>query len=335
MARSDLLRRLFAAYARADDVAFRRTAGELIDDERRKNHRLLATELERELSAHRQPGGDEPLTLRPIPTSRDERPLLRLTKPKRELAELILPSELRRAIEEIVTENRSRAALTSHALHPRQRLLFLGPPGTGKSATAHAIAAELSMPVATASLSALTSSFLGDTARNIESVVRFAEQTPCVLLLDEFDVLGQERDQGGDHGEMRRVAATVLQLLEDTYGESLIVATSNHPQLVDAAVWRRFDEIVAFDGLDQTQIAELIVVKLRGTRHEISPQAWAKRMMSFSPAEVELVCIDSMRRAVLAGRHVVIDGDMHVAAERMRQRRRLIARSAASDGNER
>lgn len=335
MARSDLLRRLFAAYARADDVAFRRVAGELIDDERRKNHRLLASELERELNAQRRPGGGEQLTLRPIPKSRDERPLIRLTKPRRELIELVLPPTVQAVIEEIVTENRGRSLLTSHALHPRQRLLFLGSPGTGKSATAHAIAAELSLPVATASLAALTSSYLGDTARNIEAVVRFAEQTPCVLLLDEFDVLGQERDQAGDHGEMRRVAATVLQLMEDVRGESLIVATSNHPQLLDAAVWRRFDELVGFDNLNQTQTAQLITVKLRGAHHEISPRSWAKRTAGLSPAEVELVCLDAMRRALLAGRDGVIDDDMHAALGRMRGRRDLIGHAAHEEGRKR
>jgi len=118
----------------------------------------------------------------------------------------------------VIEESLRRGVLLDHGLRPRQRLLLLGPPGTGKSVSAHAIAAELSLPIAVASLAALTSSFLGETARNIEAVIRFAEQVPCVLLFDEFDVLGQERSQTGDHGELRRVAATVLQLLEDVRG---------------------------------------------------------------------------------------------------------------------
>lgn len=328
MARSDLLRRLFESYARADDVAFRRVASEVIADERHKNHRLLANELEHALSARRPPGGGDPLTLRPIPKSRDERPLLRLDKPRRELTELVLGSGLRSVIDEIVVENQARSLLTSHALHPRQRLLFLGPPGTGKSATAHAMAAELSLPVATASLASMTSSFLGDTARNIESVIRFAEQTPCVLLLDEFDVLGQDRGQAGDHGEMRRVSATVLQLLEDVHGESLIVATSNHPHTVDTAVWRRFDEVIGFEPLSQGQIADLIELKLRSMHHDLSARLWAKRMAGFSPAEVEIVCVGAMRRTLIAKRTTVDDGDMDDAASAMRRRRSLVDHSS-------
>jgi len=325
MARSDLLRRLFESYAGADDVAFRRAAKEIIADERHKNHRLLANDLEHALGTQRRPGGGGPLTLRPIPKNRDDRHLLRIDKPRHELAELVLGRESRAVVEEIVVENQARSLLTGHALRPRQRLLFVGSPGTGKSATAHAIAAELSLPVATASLASLTSSFLGDTARNIESVIRFAEQTPCVLLFDEFDVLGQERDQAGDHGEMRRVAATVLQLLEDLNGESLVVATSNHPKMMDTAVWRRFDEVIGFDPLNDAQMTDLVELKLRAIHHDIAVQFWVTQMAGFSPAEVEIVCVAAMRQALLAERTMVNDDDIRQAVDAMRRRRNLIA----------
>lgn len=330
MARGDLLRRLFASYASSDDAGFRKAASLLVADERRKNHRLLAAELERELNSTRQPGVTQPLTLRPLPRSRDDRPLIRLSKPQRELAELVLAPSARTVIDEVVAENSSRAALTSHGLRPRQRLLMMGPPGTGKSASAHAIGAELSLPVATASLAAMTSSFLGDTAKNIEAVVRFAEQTPCVVLFDEFDVLGQERGQAGDHGEMRRVAATVLQLLEEMQGESLLVATTNRPQHLDVAVWRRFDELIGFGQLNQTQLAELISLKLRAVRTNLSARQWARTLSSLAPAEVELVCVDAMRRMVLAGQDAVDDSMMKAAFYQMRRRRVLLGEVAPS-----
>lgn len=330
MARGDQLRRLFASYASSDDAGFRTAANELVADERRKNHRLLAAELERELNVARPPGVNQPLTLRPLPRSRDDRPLIRLSKPQHELTELVLPPSARTVIDEVVTENSSRAALTSHGLRPRQRLLMTGPPGTGKSASAHAIAAELSLPVATASLAAMTSSFLGDTAKNIEAVVRFAEQTPCVVLFDEFDVLGQERGQTGDHGEMRRVAATVLQLLEEMQGESLLIATTNHPQHLDVAVWRRFDELIGFGPLNQTQTAELISLKLRAVRTELSARQWARTLRTLLPAEVELVCVDAMRRMVLAELDAVNDSMMKAAFHQMRRRRALLGDAAPS-----
>jgi SpoVK/Ycf46/Vps4 family AAA+-type ATPase len=330
VAHSDLIRRLFAAHSRGDDASFQTAARELIAEERRRDHRRLAADLEQALFADRKPGADIPLTLRPIPKSRDDRPLVRLTKPERELDELVLHPGTRDAIEGIVRENVSRSTLTSHGLRPRQRLLFIGPPGTGKSAAAHAVAAGLSLPVATVSLASLTSSFLGDTARNIEAVVRFSEQTPCVLLFDEFDVLGQERGQVGDHGEMRRVAATVLQLLEEARGESVIVATSNHPQLVDVAIWRRFDELIAFDQLVDEQLAELITLKLRALPAAISTAKWARALSGFSPAEVELACFDAMRQAVLANHAEIDDAVMETAVKHLRERRAAAGRAAST-----
>lgn len=328
MARSDLLAQLFARYARGDDAGFRRIAVEIIAEERRKRHGLLAATLERELSSDLRPGATAPLTLRPIPKARDDRPLLRLSKPERTFDELVLGPETLGVLRDVVRENRQRPMLASHGLRPRQRLVFLGPSGTGKSASAHAIADELSLPVATASLAALTSSYLGDTARNVEAVIRFAEQTPCVLLLDEFDVLGQERAQAGDHGEMRRVAATVLQLLEDQHGESVVVATSNHPQAVDVALWRRFDEVVVFDLLGPAQLADLVDLKLRAMPSHVSPRRWARRLSGFAPAEVELVCYDAMRRALMAHAGVVEEDDLAQAVKQMRARRRAVSRLA-------
>jgi len=329
MASGEVLRRLFAAYARGDDATFRQIAADVIAAERRKNHRALASDLERELDHGTNAGGRPPVTLRPVPRGRDDQPLLRLVKPVRTFEELVIPADTRAVLSAVIEENLRRSVLFGHGLHPRQRLLLLGPPGTGKSVSAHAIAAELSLPVAVASLAALTSSFLGETARNIEAVIRFAEQVPCVLLFDEFDVLGQERSQTGDHGELRRVAATVLQLLEDVRGESLVVATSNHPELVDSAVWRRFDEIVTFGLLDTGQVAELIGLRLRSMRRTFDVEMWGARMEEFSPAEIELVCFDALRTAVLAEDGLVTEPVFAAAVARMSVRRAATGKGLA------
>lgn len=261
MARSDLLRNLFAAYSRGDDRGFRSAAAEIIADERRKRHLLLAGELEHALTRDLRPGAADPLTLRPIPKSRDDRPLLRLCKPERELRDLVLPQAAADIIGEIIAENRNRSALAGYGLKPRQRILFIGPPGTGKTASAHAIAAELSLPVASVSTAALTSSYLGETARNIESVIRFAESSPCVLVFDEIDALVGERSHSQDHAEMRRVVATVLQLFEEVHGESVLAATSNHPSLIDYALWRRFDEVIGLGLLDAAGAGALVELR--------------------------------------------------------------------------
>jgi SpoVK/Ycf46/Vps4 family AAA+-type ATPase len=324
MAAGDLMRQLFSAYARNDDATFRQVAAQIIAAERDRNHQSLAADLERELGYGTNAGGRPAPTLRPVPRGRDDRPLLRLVKAARTFDELVIPHEAHEVLSSIVEENLRRGLLLGHGLQPRHRLLFLGPPGTGKSVSAQAIAAELSLPVAVASLAALTSSFLGETARNIEAVIRFAEQTPCVLLFDEFDVLGQERSSAGDHGELRRVAATVLQLLEDMRCESLVIATSNLPELLDSAIWRRFDEIVSFGRLHGDQIVELVELRLRSMHRAFAVAGWTSRLDEFSPAEIELICYDALRTTVLSDTDTVIEPVFAASVERMRARKASI-----------
>lgn len=320
MARSDLLRALLTAWSAGDDNRFLTTAEQVIDDERRKGHVLMARELETALRDPRRPGARDVLSMRPVPNGRDDRPLLSLSKARFEFGDLVLAETTAGAVADVVRENLNRRLLATHALRPRQRLLLVGPPGTGKTATAHAIAAELSLPVATANLAALTSSYLGETARNVEAVVRFADTTPCVLLLDEFDALATERSQPGDHGELRRVVATILQVLDESRGESLVIATSNHAQMLDSAIWRRFDEVIRLDPPDAAALRRLVALKLQVMHVRADLDAWADQLAGVSAAGVELVCRDALRLAVLEGTETVIDRHLRVAVARLHAR---------------
>jgi SpoVK/Ycf46/Vps4 family AAA+-type ATPase len=322
MARSDLIKRLLHSYSRGDDSAFRSAASEIIEDERRKQHTVLARELEALLNAGRNgPGAHSPLTLRPLPKARDDRPLLRALKPDHALLDLVLDETVSGTLEEIIHETRSATLLASYSLQPRQRLLFVGAPGTGKSASAHAVASELSLPVAVANLAAITSSYLGDTARNLEAIIGFAEAQPCVLLLDEFDTLAKERSDRDDHGELKRVVATVLQLLEEFRGESVLIATSNHPQLLDEAVWRRFDDVIAFEAPTHRQIQELLKLKLRAVDHRLPLVRLAKALAGTTQADIERICFAAIRRMVLAGEHVLTESQFDGGWEQIRLRR--------------
>jgi MoxR-like ATPase len=333
MARSDLVRTLFTSWASANDSAFLQAARAVVEEERKKGHRLLAGELEEALSDPRRPGAREPLALRPVPKGRDERPLLSLMKARWTFADLVHAPRVEAALVDLVRENEHRTLLVTHALRPRQRLLLVGPSGTGKTATAHAMAAQLSLPLASANLAALTSSYLGETARNVEAVVRFAEATPCVLLLDEFDALASERSMPGDHGELRRVVATVLQVLDDVRGESIVVATSNHPQMLDSAVWRRFDDVIQLPLPDYSSMRRILQVKLNGMRGELDLSRWARRLKGASAADAELICVDALRHAVLDGDVAVTDAHMAESMERLRARRRAVEGPREPEGN--
>lgn len=330
MARSDLVKRLFLSYSRGDDRGFRAAASEVIEDERRKRHALLARELESILTPDpRGPGVGHPLTLRPLPKARDDRPLLRLGKPDHALPELVLHAEIMRSVTEVIRETRSASLLTAYALRPRQRLLFVGPPGTGKTATAHALAAELSLPIATANLASIISSYLGDTARNLEAIFGFAETQPCVLLLDEFDTVAKERGDRGDHGELKRIVATVLQLLEDFRGESLIIATSNHAQLLDEAIWRRFDDVIRFTLPNVSQIEQILKLKFRTVPHALPVSTLAHGLAGCSQADLDLLYQNAVREMVLDGDHRLTAAHLDSAARHLQRRGEVREQSAS------
>lgn len=324
MARSSLLKSLFASWAADSEPAFLAAARAIIQDERSKGHRLLAQDLESALSDARRPGVHQPLALRPVPKGRDERPLLTMSKARWSFDDLVYNDAAVEVLDDLAAENERRSLLITHGLRPRQRLLLIGPPGTGKTAAAHALAERLSLPVASANLAALTSSFLGETARNIEAVVRFAESTPCVLVLDEFDALASERALPGDHGELRRVVATVLQVLENVRGESMVVATSNHAQMLDTAVWRRFDEVIRLSHPGPPQVRRLMALRLSGRSGAVDLSVWARRLRGSSAAEIELICLYASRQAVLDESRAVTEAHLESAVRRLKARRTAV-----------
>lgn len=328
MARSDLVKRMFQSYQRGDDSEFRRAAEEVILEERRKRHDILADELER-LLASRGEGRSRPLnisTLKPLPETRDELPLLELVSPRTTFADLVLAEETVTLVENIVDEFQQREVLAAHSLRPRSKLLFLGPPGCGKTQTAYAIAARLGLPLAKVQLSSVVSSFLGETSRHLQQILSFCEQGRWVLLFDEIDTLAKERSDRSEHGELRRVVATFLQLIDDYQGEALLIATTNHPAMLDEAVWRRFDEVVSFDIPSERDIAELLRVKLRSLRTEFPIDEVAQQLVGCSHAEVELVCQDAARRVVLDGRITVERDDIYRGLRNILKRRSEVQR---------
>lgn len=323
MARSDLVKALMRSHQQGDDRAFHSAAEAIIEDERRKRHDLLADDLAAILedpAARRRPLQVSSLT--PLPKTRDEHPLLSIVQPSVSFQDLVLPPPSSEVLGSIVDEFRLRSQLRAHGVQPRSTLLFVGPPGTGKSMSALAIAGELGLPVARIQLAVVVSSYLGETARNLEQIFRFLETGSWVLLFDEFDLLGRERADRSDHGELRRVVAAMLQIIDEHHADSLFVATSNHPALLDTAVWRRFDDVVGFDLPDETTRATLIRLKLRGVRHQIDVTATASAMDGYSPAETESACLNAIRLMVRRNEQTVTAEHMAYGMEREEARRR-------------
>lgn len=268
-------------------------------------------------------------SLRPLPRGRDEVPLLRIEPPAWTFSDLVLSPKLAVAIEHVLAELRNQSAIRAHGLNPRSHLLFVGPPGSGKTATAAAIASELGLPFVRVDLASLVSSYLGETAKNIAQIFEYSEGLRCVLLFDEVDAVAKERSDRSDHGELKRVVATFLHLLESQRTPSPVIAATNHPAMLDEALWRRFDEVLFFELPNQKQIRHLVEVKMRTMHHRLS-LAETQRMRGFSQAEVELACHNAMRRAIVDNRELVTTADLHDAITEIGERRRRIRSSFRS-----
>jgi SpoVK/Ycf46/Vps4 family AAA+-type ATPase len=265
--------------------------------------------------------------LRPLPQEGAASELITTHEAQIGFEDLLLPEETTRLFAEVHLELRREDFLVHHGVAPRRTFLFVGPPGTGKSATAEAVADELGRPLATINLSTVVSSLLGDTARNLAAIFSAASREDCVVFFDEFDAIGKERADGSDHGELRRVVTAFLQQLDAFMGPSILIAATNHPGLLDLAAWRRFDEVIAFDLPSVHEIRALLRLKLRALKREksLGVDHVAGACRGLSQADVSAVVNDAYRRHLLTEPDRPLRTEELLAAAEAAQRRTAAA----------
>jgi len=307
------LKEIFRAFHARDELAFRRAATEIIEEEQAKHHNTLARDLQKLLVAG---GGTvDPGETVVVPTPPKDREgewdLGEIREPERLLDDLVLRQPVLTALENIVQEVRQWPSLDAAGLPRRQRLLFQGPPGCGKTTAAEAVAAELGRPFLVVRLDAVVSSYLGETASNLRRILDYANQAPFVLLFDEFDALGRSRDDASEHGEMKRVVTAFLQMTDRYRGPSLLLAATNHPSLLDEALWRRFDEVMTFQLPTVHQIRLLLRLRLKSVSHSgLEIDKYASALKGLPHAAAEKLVIDSRRNAILRNSRMVEKEDV-------------------------
>ena len=330
MASGKILRQLIRSGAEGDLHAFRGVAKQVIDEERQKQHHLLADELERILYGRTHTPSSPVLRslVANIPEDQERGiRLLSVREPSRHLEDLVLSRGNLSLVNEILREHNREEVLKAHGLRPSHRLLLCGPPGCGKTLTAEVIASELGRHLATIRIDSIVSSFLGETAANVRKVFDFADAYKVVMLLDEFDALGKERQDTSEHGELRRVLNAILQMLDDYKGPSIIIAATNHEGMLDAGLWRRFEEVLYLKPPTPDQLCQLLTVKLRGVRREfdvkdIANCDWFK---GATHADVERVVQRAVKEMVLEGGELYLRVEHIEIAGRRENARKLRA----------
>lgn len=171
----------------------------------------------------------------------------------------LLSAGLENTLGQLIQERKQIERLAASGLHPTRSAIFIGKPGVGKTLTARWLASQLNLPLYVLDLTAVMSSLLGRSGSNLRTALDFAKSSPCILLLDEIDAIAKRRSDDSDVGELKRLVTVILQELDEWPSHGLLLAATNHPELIDPALWRRFDLTIDFQLPDIAAIKEAIM----------------------------------------------------------------------------
>ena len=324
MARGELMKKLLANYGQEDE--FRAIVEQIISEEEKKNNRVLARSLRKTLeNLGSRPHRNGLSRLVPFPD--EARDFIQRVEPKHGPQDIILSRQNNELFVGLIREFRQADRIKRHGLPVRSKLLFCGPPGSGKTLCAEVFANELGLPFFHVRLDSLISSYLGETASNIRKTFEFARRQPCVLFFDEFDAIARSREEASEHSELRRVVNSLLIFIEQIEPKGFVIAATNLDAHLDPAVWRRFDEIVWFEQPDDAMVRKYLKHAFRNARLTFRPTRYLEQLRGYSYADLERVCVQALKLSVLGGNTVVSDTDFRHAvrdAERRRMRCRKL-----------
>jgi len=315
MASANQLKSLLKSHAEGDEERFYSIAMQLAAHEAKIGHGKLAEEL-RNLIDQAKLRRDLPpkSSGKTVPIGRPRGELaglLSVAYPKNRFSEMVLDDSLGHQLRRIVREQRQASHLLAHGLAPRRKLLLMGQPGTGKTMTASVLAGELGLPLFQVRLDGLITKFMGETAAKLRQVFDATNRTRGVYFFDEFDAIGSQRGITNDVGEVRRILNSFLQMIEQDESHSLIVAATNHPEILDHALLRRFDDILHYELPNEERIASLLKSMLGHMAiKKISWKRLAGKAQGLSYAEIVRACDETQKEALIEKKAGLAESDI-------------------------
>ena len=306
MAASDQIKSLIKSYGEEDDDRFFASALQIAAAEARKGHTNLAQDLKKLIEKAKVSKSlsfaDRGKTIPILHPKRELKDLLDIFQPRIKLEDMVLNEQVKEPLERLVFEQKSWQLLKKHDLQPVRKILLKGPPGCGKTMTAQALAGELGIPVFIVRLDGIISKFMGESISKLRLIFDAMVDNRGVYLFDEFDSIGSHRDQGQDVGEIKRVLNSFLINIEKDQSNSIIIAATNLPDSLDKALFRRFDEVIAYPLPNQEEIIEALKKAFRGYSFEkrVAYKAITKEAIGLNFSDITRVADDTIKTMILS-----------------------------------
>jgi SpoVK/Ycf46/Vps4 family AAA+-type ATPase len=323
MPSADQIKALVRSHLERNDSQFLSVAMQIAAYEARRGHGKLAEELRTlidEAKARQNPLAMPDRAPTPIAKPRGElASLVSSSYPTQRLSSIVVSEQVGARLERIIREQQHFARIREHGLSPRRKLLLVGPPGTGKTLTASVLAGELGLPLFQVRLDGLISKFMGETAAKLRLIFDAIRDHRAVYFFDEFDAIASQRGLGNDVGEIRRVLNSYLQLIEQDESNGLIVAATNHPEILDYAVFRRFDDVIEYQLPDAAQIAATLqsrVGQIGGD--DIDWSRLSANAQGLSYADITRAADEAVKEAIITDHRAVRQLDLARALEERR-----------------
>jgi SpoVK/Ycf46/Vps4 family AAA+-type ATPase len=301
MARADLLKKLVESGLSGNSELLKKTVQAIIAEENGKQHTVLADELEKLLTIYNHPEVKKQFSAFNS-ANREIQNLVTEVKPQKLLSDLYLNDDLIDIIEKYIVEYHRRDLLRSYNIEPRNRLLFTGAPGNGKTSLAEAIANALMLPLYIVRYDGIIGSYLGETASKLKKVFDYISTQNCILFFDEFDAIAKERGDEHETGEIKRVVNSLLMQVDNLPDYVIVIAATNHPELLDKAVWRRFQIRIELKKPDKKTIAEYLekFAESLGQKLRIDIPKTAEHIEGANFSDIEEMTKEIKREYILA-----------------------------------